>query len=108
MTGLTLRECQVVASGRDGVQLGVKARAVRIAGCAVLDNGQRGTGRHGKGGEGYGIARQGGSARKVRPEDVTLVGNDVRGNHGRVERRRSTADFGRYDLMVDATDDQAF
>ncbi len=101
VTGFVLRESTVTGSARSGVELGPRVRDALILHDALLDNGDR----RGHGADGYGIVRRGG--RHARPEDVTLIGNDVRGNHGRARRGRSTRDFGRYDLMIDAGDDQA-
>ena len=102
--GLTVRNCAVIACGSDGIDLGFGVRAVLLSGNALLENGQR-DGRRGY--NGYGIVRRGGHARWARPQDVTLVQNHVQGNRGRARHGRSTVDFGRYDLMIDPTDDQA-
>lgn len=100
--GLEIHHCTVIESRRNGISIGAWARDVLLTDNTVLDNGGDGGRRCG----GYGIVRKGWGCRRVAPTDVTLRGNDVRGNNGRVRRGRSTADFGRYDLMLDETDDQ--
>ena len=40
-------------------------------------------------------------------EMVTLIGNTVAGNHGRVVQGQSDQNFGNHDQMIDSTDDQA-
>ncbi len=110
---VTILRCVVRDNQRTGVRIDEAAR-VRIEGCQILNNGLEG-----KDGKGYGILSK--HSRKVEDSDeefdedeeeeahrtrwwVTLVGNTVEGNHGRVIEGRSDRNFGNYNQMIFSTD----
>ncbi|MHC4850859.1 MAG: invasin domain 3-containing protein [Planctomycetota bacterium] len=113
---LTIWRCVVRDNQRSGIHI-AKDVHVRIEGCEILNNGLKGWSR-----DGYGVLRQRQFMRKcyrkwkrhskhkdlqVMPEMVTLIGNTVAGNHGRVVQGQSDQNFGNHDQMIDSTDDQA-
>ena len=96
---LTVTGCVIESNGDNGVKL-EKHVVATISGSTIRDNGLNGNDK-----KGYGIFRkrdgQGGT-----PEDVTLIGNVLADNRGKVVPGSSDESVGNYDQIIDPTDNQ--
>jgi hypothetical protein len=89
----------VQGNRRNGVRASARVQ-VAIVSCRIVDNGADGQSRRG-----YGIFRER-SSHGGSPWAITLVGNVLSGNRGKVIAGRSDAQIGNRDQVIDATDDQ--
>ena len=122
-----ISNCLIRSNGRNGIKVGRHAK-ILITGCEIRDNGSAGRAR-----QGYGILRErqrrrwhwswrsghsghsgksghrghrGHRDQSGEPEDITLIGNVLADNRGRVIPGRSDANLANIDQVIDATDDQ--
>lgn len=121
---ITIDSCESRNNGRNGIGLGRIGGPYSIVNCLIHDNGYNGIRigpdvqvsiststienngtAAGNQGQRYGIFRKRKSV--ATPEQVTLTGNVIQNNNGRLRGDRSDQNLGNFDQIIDATDSQS-